>query len=957
MLLVTSAALLVVGAGTLGLFLSATWSIRANYHDHLLGLAQTAAALVDPQLHQRIRRPEDLNGELYAQAVEPLRRMRRADKEILDIYTIVRDGGTVRFVLDAAEPGSVAASGIPLQAGVWQVYENPGEDMLNALGSPSHPAQAVVSEQPETDAWGTTVSALVPLRDASGQQIGALGIDVDAGTYLARLATARNWALLGLVPAGLLILSLGYAFARVRRRGLEDAERAAAAAAAAKHVAEVLASERARLDALIEGSSLGTWEWDIVNDLNTVNDIWAGMLGYTPRDLEPLTSARSHALMHPADVLAVRTALTAHLSGAQEVFTAEFRMRHADGHWVWIFARGNVLERDAQGDPVRMAGIHVDVSARKQAELALQDSENKFRSLFELSPVGIALNDLHTGQFLEVNDALVGPTGYSREELLRMSYWDLTPSKYARQEVTQIDALDRTDQYGPYEKEYRRKDGSTYPVLLSGIRMHDRTGREVIWSIVQDISVRKAMESELTDAARRDRLTGLANRPQFLEFLTRAINRVRAGEQRLFAVLFLDFDRFKLINDTLGHQAGDELLRQISVRLKSTLRAADVIAPDYGGNLVSRFGGDEFLVLINELHDEADAQRVAERLLNALAPSYDICGSEVHSSASIGIVTSAQCISSAEDVVRNADVAMYEAKRSGRACAVVFNEAMHTRLTRHVAIEASLRRAIGTPELHLVYQPIVELATGAMVSAEALVRWEHPTLGTVSPGEFIPVAEESGLIIALDHWVLTEACRQLAAWRRSDPQRAPRTMSVNISRVELALGRRLLEQIRSTLEHAGLPPHCLQVEVTEREFMRNSSGSRELMHELQELGVKLAMDDFGTGATSLAFLRDYPFSTVKIDRSFVRNCTSSRDVLAVIQATVTLVEKLGMTSVAEGVEFPEQALLLKSLGCHLAQGFHFSRPVPPEMLLDCAATVADACRIALQDPTPERVVA
>jgi EAL domain-containing protein (putative c-di-GMP-specific phosphodiesterase class I) len=250
-----------------------------------------------------------------------------------------------------------------------------------------------------------------------------------------------------------------------------------------------------------------------------------------------------------------------------------------------------------------------------------------------------------------------------------------------------------------------------------------------------------------------------------------------------------------------------------------------------------------------------------------------------------------------------------------------------------VAIETSLRRAIGSDQLTLHYQPIMELATGRLVSAEALLRWSHPTLGAVSPAEFIPIAEESGLIVSVGQWVLREACQALVGWRRHAPHAAPATISVNISRAELALGHRLYEQVRSTLEEVGLPPHCLQLEITEREVMRNPEACFALLQELRRLGVKIAMDDFGTGTSSLAFLRDYRFDTIKIDQSFVRDLTSSPDVLAVIHATVALIENLGMASLAEGVEEPAQVAVLQSLGCRFAQGYLFSPALSGDLLL------------------------
>jgi diguanylate cyclase (GGDEF)-like protein/PAS domain S-box-containing protein len=740
-------------------------------------------------------------------------------------------------------------------------------------------------------------------------------------------APVRARALLGLVPAMLLIAVLAAAFWRSRWRG--------------RVAARLSALEQRRFYSLVEGTGVGTWDWDIVNDSIAVSERWESMMGFHPSQLpQPLSGEKWRDFVHPADLAALSAMVRDCLRGSRAGFALEFRARHASGAWLWVSTQGSVIERDAGGRAVRVAGIQIDISSRKETELALAESEHKFRSLFELSPVGIALNDLATGQFLQVNDALLVPTGYTREELLQLTYWDLTPQSYDAAEQTQLTSLHETSRYGPYEKEYRRKDGSTYPVLLSGIRMTDAAGREVIWSIVQDISQRKALESELSAAARSDKLTGLANRTLFMERLQAVIDRARAGGPLQFAVLFLDFDNFKLVNDALGHEAGDELLRQIATRLRGSLRGGDA---EDSGNLISRFGGDEFLVLLTGAHMGSDAPAIAERLLNSLAPAYGIHGREVHSTASIGIVTSDHGLDSAEAVVRNADVAMYEAKRSGRACSVVFNEIMHTRLTRHVTIESGLRKALGTTQLSVVYQPIVELATGAMVSAEALVRWTHPELGAISPTEFIPVAEDSGLIVALGQWVLLEACRALVAWRQQDPQRAPRTVSVNLSRAELALGQRLLVRVQEALESTGLPAHCLQLEVTEREVMRDSTASLQLMRELQIQGVHMAMDDFGTGTSSLACLRDYPFDTIKIDRSFVHNLTASPDMLAVIHATITLVENLGRAGVAEGVETPSQVAILQSLGCRYGQGFFFSRPVPAEALLDA---LAPAMRVA-----------
>jgi diguanylate cyclase (GGDEF)-like protein/PAS domain S-box-containing protein len=578
-------------------------------------------------------------------------------------------------------------------------------------------------------------------------------------------------------------------------------------------------------------------------------------------------------------------------------------------------------------------GVSIDITAQRR-------EQERFRALFELSPVGIALAELGSGRFLEVNAALVAHTGYTREELLERTYWDLTPASDLAATHDRERQLRERGRFGPMERVYLRKDGTTYPVLIAGTAIKDSSGRTVVWSISQDISQRKALESSLAEAARVDRLTGLANRAVLMERLQAAVERVQRGKQPRFAVLFLDFDRFKLLNDTLGHDAGDTLLREIADRLQHSLRATDAMSHLLDGNVIARFGGDEFVILINDLEKEDDAVRIANRLLQQLEPSYSIKGRNIHSTASIGIVTSDQCLESAEAILRNADVAMYEAKRAGRARSMLFSDTMHLRLARQLIIENDLREAVAASQLWLAYQPIVDLETGQMVSAEALVRWTHPTLGEVSPGEFISVAEESGVIAQMGAWVLEEACRQMSEWRRTPHGASLRTISVNLSRSELALGDLLFERIMDALRRHGLPPSALQLEVTEYEVMRDPLAAHALMERLRKAGVRLAIDDFGTGTSSLACLRQYPFDTVKIAREFLSGMAVGLDMLAVLHATTTLVTNLGKVSVAEGVENAAQVPILQSLGCQFAQGYLFGRPVRAQELFAGGTTFA-----------------
>jgi diguanylate cyclase (GGDEF)-like protein len=439
-------------------------------------------------------------------------------------------------------------------------------------------------------------------------------------------------------------------------------------------------------------------------------------------------------------------------------------------------------------------------------------------------------------------------------------------------------------------------------------------------------------------AARQDKLTGLANRTAFVERLQLMVTGTGAGTGKSFAVLFLDFDHFKHVNDTLGHDAGDELLRQIAIRLRKALATETATGRAGVDHLAARFGGDEFVILLDDVRDAAEARAAADRLIVALAPFYTLRGVEVTSTASIGIALSGVAGDDAESLLHNADVAMYEAKHSGRGCYVMFDEVMRSRITRVLELERSLMKAIGTPQLRLAYQPIVELDSGRMVAVEALLRWDHPTLGEVPPADFLPMAEETGLIVPLGDWVMQEACRQLAEWQRLDPVRAPETVSVNLSGGELALGMRLVERVRGALERAQLAARSLQLEVAEGDMVRDRVAATALMQQLRVVGVRLAMDEFGTGPASLSALRAYQFDSVKVARSFVHGLASSRDVMALAHATLTLVENLGMSSVAQGVEEPAQLAILQSLGCRYAQGRLLGAPLEADKVLDATTT-------------------
>ena len=452
-------------------------------------------------------------------------------------------------------------------------------------------------------------------------------------------------------------------------------------------------------------------------------------------------------------------------------------------------------------------------------------------------------------------------------------------------------------------------------------------GQTGVASLV-DITDQQAKQRDLRAAAELDRLTGLPNRAQLLLRLQRCVEQAQRRPGWPVSVLFLDFDRFKLVNDTMGHDAGDELLVAVAQRLREVLADGP-----YGDAFAARFGGDEFVIVAGGLAGSDAAEDLASRLIGVMAVPFVLKGNDFQSGVSIGIATNDDPSHGASELMRNADIAMYEAKRAGRRTWVVFDEAMHARLARSVHIEAALRVAIERGELSIDYQPIVDLETGRMSTVEALLRWTHPELGVLDPAEFIPIAEESGHIIVIGEWVLRQACAQWMRWQAQDAAAAPAGISVNLSRVQMALGSHLVTVVNDALESTGMPPEALQLEITERELMKDPGAARELLLALASLGARLALDDFGTGTSSLACLREHPFHSVKIDRSYVTGLSHDRHVLAVAHATVNVIENLGMVSVAEGVETQAELATLQALGCRFGQGRLFAPPLPPDRVL------------------------
>ncbi len=560
-------------------------------------------------------------------------------------------------------------------------------------------------------------------------------------------------------------------------------------------------------------------------------------------------------------------------------------------------------------------------ASRLQAEQAerhidaLRESEQRFRSAFDYAAgTGLVAPD---GRWVQVNKSLCDMLGFSEAELLLGTFQRLSHPDDLNLILEQLNKL-RDGVISSLQLEHRffHKSGQVRWVLLSVATIKDTQNHaEHLIFQMQDISKRKQAEKKLVHDAFHDALTGLPNRMFFMDQLKQTVQRVKRHPQPPFAVLFLDFDRFKVINDSLGHMVGDQLLIAIANKLRANVRPGDTVA---------RLGGDEFTILLDSLKSPDDAIDMARRLLSNLAEQFKLPGREVFITASLGITLSTNGYEHAEDVLRDADTAMYQAKSLGRARYEVFDQGMHAKAPDSAEIETDLWRALERNELTLDYQPIVSLRTGKIAGFEALLRWMHPSRGMVSPLEFISVAEETGLIIPIGQWVLNQACRQTREWQKRYPQKPPLQVSVNLSPKQF-MQRDLIDQISLALDSGGLSPASLKVEITEGMVMQNVESTMQMLGQLQALGVSISLDDFGTGYSSLSYLHRFPISTLKIDQSFVSSMSNTQESLEIVRTILGLARNLKMEVIAEGVETLEQAVELRAMNCEYGQGFYFSK--------------------------------
>ncbi|WP_053267909.1 putative bifunctional diguanylate cyclase/phosphodiesterase [Pseudomonas chlororaphis] len=676
---------------------------------------------------------------------------------------------------------------------------------------------------------------------------------------------------------------------------------------------QALSKSEARLALALKASQLGLWDWNLQTDEVHHSHI-KELFGLEPEFVRAMLS-HLKPLLHPEDLPLLKRALVEHLKGRTEDYLVEYRVRHGDGHWVWIEDRGRAVERGPGGRVLRMVGTRRDISASKQQE----EQQRLSAMVFEAASEGIVILDPDY-VLLAVNQAFSRVTGYQIEDMLGRNVVDLPCSRDARRHYPVIHQA--LEQHGSWQGELveARKNGELYPQWLQLNVVRDTRGNiSHIVGFFADLSARRESEERMRYLTHYDELTGLANRSLFRERLREAHQRMRQGGRSL-ALVHINLDRFKLLNDSLGHDVADQLLQKMARRLVNALPEADTIA---------RLSGDEFAVLFDAYGSLSSLTRVATRLSAKLRLPITVEGHELVVSASMGISMLPDSAREIPALISQANIAMQHAKHLGGNNFQFYTASLQASTLERLQLENQLRKAVEERQLKVFYQPKLCLATGRLNAAEALVRWDHPDLGRVPPGDFIGLAEEIGLIGPIGEFVLRQACWQACEWQR---QGLPAIrVSVNLSVHQLRQGK-LVSLVRSVLKETGLAPHFLELELTESHLLDSVEHIVSTFQQLRDLGVKLAIDDFGTGYSSLSYLKRIPVDYVKIDQAFIRGLSEGGADAAITRAIIAMAHGLSLKVVAEGVEHPGQLAFLKEQKCDEVQGYLISRPVEAEGL-------------------------
>jgi diguanylate cyclase (GGDEF)-like protein/PAS domain S-box-containing protein len=670
-----------------------------------------------------------------------------------------------------------------------------------------------------------------------------------------------------------------------------------------------------RLNGLLQSISVGVFRTTADGEILEANPAFLQMLGF--QSLLEAQGVRFHELFVSREDHVKLLAQMRQHGHAQRL---ELQLRRMDGETIWV--RLSQTLGSSRNGQMLIDGLIEDISQFKQTQQKLDESVARFDMAAKGAVEGFWDWDLRTGN-MDFSGRWKEILGYNETEIGNGAHeWfgRVHPDdREALQAAIDIHVEGRSPVVA-YEHRLKHKDGSYIWVACRGLAFRSPDGTAIrLTGTLVDITDRKTGEEQIRHDAAVDGLTGLPNRFLFLDRLQAALERSKRDSAYGFTVLLLDLDRFQFINDSLGHIAGDELLVAVAKRLKGCLRTDDVLA---------RLGGDEFGILAEHVRGSHDSEGFALRIQGEFKEAFNVSGHEVYATCSTGIASSDHGYESHEQILRDADTALNKAKSRGRARHEIFDASMHDRAVQLLQTENDLRKALERRELRIHYQPIVSMVSGKIAGFEALLRWQHPKRGLVLPEEFIPVAEETGLIVPIAKWVLAESCRQTSAWQSSFPSASPITVSVNLSSRNLAQPD-LIEQVNRALFQAGLQSGSLGIEITEGTIVENSEAAIAVLSSLRALNVRVQIDDFGTGYSSLSYLHQFPIDALKIDRSFISGIGRSSQNMEIVRTIVALAKNLGLVVVAEGVETAEEADLLRGIQCDFAQGFYFHGPVEP----------------------------
>lgn len=568
--------------------------------------------------------------------------------------------------------------------------------------------------------------------------------------------------------------------------------------------------------------------------------------------------------------------------------------------------------------PIALARINCHV-ASKRLSTQLRESETRYSLSARGANDGLWDWDLINNK-VYFSTRWKSMLGYSEEEVGNtVDEWFSRVHPEDLPHLQQAVAAHRSGATEQFESEHRmlHKDQTYRWTLTRGVAICDESGRQTRMA---------GSQTDITRGKAADPLTGLPNRVLFMDHLERAIKTTQSDPNFIVAVLFVDLDRFKFVNDSLGHHVGDDLLVTVAQRLERCMRSSDVLSQLNDRSTVARFGGDEFVILLNGIREPANASRVAQRILNVLAEPLSLHGHDVSVSCSIGIAVGSNGDCTASDLLRYADIAMYQAKNNGKSRSCTFDETMRSQSIERLALEADMKTAIQRGEFQIYYQPIVGLPEERIQGFEALLRWQHPTRGLLSPAEFVSIAEETGFIVELGAWVLENSCRQLCKWQQNSVRQTPLFMSVNVSSKQIA-DPNFVDRVTRCLQETGLKASSLKLEITESAIIRDPELASQTLGRLRELGANISLDDFGTGYSSLSYLRQFPIDTIKIDRSFIDQMEGSKQAGEIVKTIVALAHNLGMQVTAEGIERRTQLSKLNEFSCETGQGYLYSRPV------------------------------